>query len=183
MSRGLNFSPNMRSQFLLGVLVVSVGAFVLGEDDSPSTKDVSSRDATSNEPVQTVVHSARLGEIDADTPVYRSHTNAEINHKLNQFHLLTAHERLEILREVRRRIERDGEFKVEKHERRFGRVVSAEPAPSSDVSEEPVLEDIVIHRVDSSEEELEAAREQEARKSPRPPVRRLPSGRSYSSQQ
>ena len=172
----------MRPKYFLGVLVVTIAAFVFGEDDPPSAKDVSSRDTTSNEPVQTVVHSARLGEIDADTPVYRSHTNAEINHKLNRFHLLTAHERLEILREVRRRIERDGEFKVEKHERRFGRVVSAEPAPSNEVSEEPVLEDIVIHRVDSSEEELEAAREQEARK-PRPPVRRLSSGRSYSSQQ
>ncbi|MCY4129500.1 MAG: hypothetical protein OXG15_09720 [Gammaproteobacteria bacterium] len=172
----------MRPKYFLGVLVLSIAAFVLGEDDPPSTKDVSSRDATSNEPVQTVVHSARLGEIDADTLVYRSHTNAEINQKLNQIHLLTAYERLELLREVRRRIERDGEFKVEKHERRFGRVVSAEPLPTSDVSEEPVLEDIVIHRVDSSEEEIEAAREQEARK-PRPPVRRLSSGRSYSSQQ
>lgn len=172
----------MRPQYLLGVLVVSFGAFVFGDDDPTSTKDVTSRDSALNDSVQSVVHSARLGEIDADTPVYRSHTNAEINDKLNQIHLLTAYERRELLKEVHRRIKRDGEFKVEKHERRFGQVVSAEPAPSSDDSEELVLEEIVIHRVDSSEEEIEATRENEARK-PRPPVRRLSSGRSYSSQQ
>lgn len=172
----------MRLHYLLSVLIVSVGAFVFGADDPPSTKDVSSRDATSNDPVQTVVHSARLGEIDADTPVYRSYTNVEINDKLNQIAQLTAYERRELLSEVYRRIKRDGEFKVEKHERSFGQVVSTEPGPTGDVSEEPVLEDIVIHRVDSSDEEIDAAREKEARK-PRPPVRRLSSGRSYSSQQ
>ena len=172
----------MRSQYSLAVLVFSFGTLAFGADDPPSNKDVSSRDATSKDLVQTVVHSARLGEIDADTPVYRSYTNAEITDKLNQFDLLTAYERRELLLEVRRRIERDGEFKVEKHERRFGQVVSTEPTPNSDVSEELVLEEIVIHRVDSNEDDVEAVRDIEARK-PRPPVRRVSSGRSYSSQQ
>ena len=180
--KGVNFSPNMRPQYLLGALVVSFGAFVFSDDDLSSTKDVSSRDPATSDSVQTVVHSARLGEIDADTPVYRSHTNAEIRDKLNQIHLLTAYERLELLKELHHRIKRDGEFTVEKHERRFGQVVSAEPVPNSDDSEELVLEDIVIHRIDSDEEEIEAPRDNEVRKS-RPPVRRLSSGRSYSSQQ
>lgn len=172
----------MRSQTLLGVLFVSLGTFAFGADDPPSKKDVSSRDAASKDFVQTVVHSARLGEIDVDTPVYRSYTNAEITDKLNQIGLLTAFERRELLLEVHRRIERDGEFKVEKHERRFGRVISPEPTATSDVVEELVLEEIVIHRVDSNEEDIDAVREIETRK-PRPPVRRVSSGRSYSSQQ
>ena len=171
----------MRPHYLLVVLILVIGTYSYGADDPSSTKDVSSRDAESNGPVKAVVHSARLGEIDADTSVYRSYTNTEIKDKLNQIAQLTAYERRELLSEVHRRIERDGEFKVEKHERSFGKVVSAEPEPKSDVSEELVLEDIVIHRVDSSEEELNATRE-ETRKQ-RPPVRRLSSGRSYSSQQ
>lgn len=171
----------MRTHYLFGVLILAIGAYSYGADDPSSTKDVSSREAESNDLVQTVVHSARLGEIDPDTAVYRSYTNTEINNKLNQIAQLTAYERRELLSEVHRRIERDGEFKVEKHERSFGKVVSAEPEATNDVSEELVLEDIVIHRVDSSEEEMNATRE-EARKS-RPPVRRLSSGRSYSSQQ
>lgn len=172
----------MRSKFLLGVLFVVIGAVALGADDPPSTKDVTSRDTASKDLLQPIVHSARLGEIDADTPVYRSYTNAEITNKLNQIALLTAIERRELLLEVHRRIERDGEFKVEKHERRFGQVVSGEPVPTSDISEAPVLEEIVIHRVDSNEDEIEAIRETEARK-PRPPVRRVSTGRAYSSQQ
>ena len=174
----------MRSKFLLGVLIVSLGAFIFADDDATSTKDVSSRDrdAAPSDLLESVVHSARLGEIDADTPVYRSFTNIEISDELNRIHLLSAHERRALLTELHRRIKRDGEFKVEKHERRFGQVVSTEPASSSDNSEELVLEDIVIHRVDSDEEEIEATREIEARK-PRPPARRLSSGRSYSSQQ
>lgn len=172
----------MRTRYLLSILIVSVGTFAIGADDPPTSEDVSSRETAPKDRVQTVVHSARLGEIRADTSVYQSYTNAEITNKLNQFDLLTAYERRELLLEVRRRIERDGEFKVEKHERRFGRVVSAEPTQSSDISEELVLEEIVIHRVDSIEEDIEAVREQETRK-PRPPVRRVSSGRSYSSQQ
>ena len=174
----------MRSQYFLGVLIVFLGAFVLGDDDASTTKDVSSRDrdATSSDLGQTVVHSARLGEIDADTPVYHSYTNTEISDKLNQFGSLTAHERRELLLEVRRRIERDGEFKVEKHDRRFGQVENGEATPSSVASEQLVFEEIVIHRVDSNEETVETPREKEVRK-PRPPVRRLSSGRSYSSQQ
>ena len=172
----------MRSKYSLAVLLFSFGTLAFGADDPPSNKDVSSRDANSKDLVQTVVHSARLGEIDADTPVYRSYTNAEITDKLNQIGLLTAYERRELLLEVHRRIERDGEFKVEKHERRFGQVVSAEPTSNSDVAEELILEEIVIHRVDSNEEDVEAVREIETRE-PRPPVRRVSSGRSYSSQQ
>lgn len=174
----------MRSKYLLAVLIFSFGTLAFGDEDSDlsSNKDGISRDDASKDLVQTVVHSARLGEIDADTPVYRAYTNAEITDKLNQFDLLTAFERRELLLEVHRRIERDGEFKVEKHERRFGRVVRPEPKLASEVSDELVLEEIVIHRVDSDEEDIEAVREIEARK-PRPPVRRVSSGRSYSSQQ
>ena len=173
----------MRSKFLFSVLIFAFGTLALGADDPPTRKDVTSRaDARNDELVQAVVHSARLGEIDADTPVYRSYTNAEITDKLNQFDRLTAYERRGLLLEVRRRIERDGEFKVEKHERRFGQVDSEEPVLASDDSEELVLEEIVIHRVDSNEEEIEVTREKEARNL-RPPVRRIPSGRSYSSQQ
>ena len=172
----------MRKQYLLGVLIVSLGAFAFGDDDALTQKDVSSRDAAPKDRAQTVVHSARLGEINADTPVYRSYSNAEITDKLNQFALLTAYERRELLLEVRRRIERDGEFKVEKHERRFGQVVSTESTKRSDTSQELVLEEIVIHRVDSTDDDIETVREQEARK-PRPPVRRVSSGRAYSSQQ
>lgn len=129
---------------------------------------------------QAVVHSARMGEIDADTPIYHTYTNAELEAKLERFHLIPADERRAILLEVNRRIGRDGHFKVEKNERSFGQVVRAEPESSANPVDEPRLEEIVIVRADATAaEEEEAVRRKEVRKT-RSPVNI--SGRAYSSQ-
>ena len=179
--RGVNFTPTMRTKFLTGILVAIVSVGAHASDDLASQPNQPETKSAPKNIIKTTVHSARLGEIDADTPIYHSYSNAEITDKLNQIDLLSAYERREILLEVRRRIERDGEFKVEEHERRFGHVVSAEPRSTED-TEELLLEEVVIHRVDTGEDMTEVVRDIEPRNS-RPPVRRVNSGRAYSSQQ
>ena len=128
----------------------------------------------------TVVHSARLGEIDANTSVFRSYSNAEISAYLNEFHKLSPFQRREILLEVSRRIREEGEFVVEKHEQRFGRVVSVEVATAEPDPDEPQLEEeVVVGSMQAEDESAERVRPPEVRQS-RPPVRRVNSGRAYS---
>ena len=134
-----------------------------------------------NSVIVPIVHSTRLSEADAGAAVYQTYTGAELSEELNRLHLIPAEDRRRLLLEVSRRIERDGEFKVEKNKQRFGRVVHEERSRGESNQDEPVLEEFVIVRADADEEEVEAVRTMEVRK-PRPTVR-VSSGRAYSSQQ
>ena len=173
-------SSTMRFKLLVGGLIVSMGAIAFGDDSTPASDE--DRESSGVATTQSVVHSARLGEIDVNTPIYRSYTNAQIHNDLNQFHLLSPQNRREILREVQRRIERDGRFIVEENEQRFGQVVSSDVRVNSTNDAEPLLEEIVISRPDADVDDADVVRAKEVRKT-RPPVRRVNSGRAYSPQQ
>ena len=169
----------MRSPNFLSVLFVLIGTIALG-DDVPLANEGDLR-ISSDAESQTIVQSAEIGDIDVSSPVYQSYTNEQLSDKLNQFHLLSAQERRELLLEVSRRIERDGQFKVAKNEQRFGQVVSIDRKQESSSQEEPVLEEIIIVRTELNEDDVDAVRAKEVRK-PRAPTPRVSSGRAYSSQ-
>lgn len=117
-----------------------------------------------------------------DKHTYESWSNAQLKNELNQIHTLSPQERRELLLEVSRRIEQYGHFEVEKHEQRFGRVVQQDESESKQESSDgPRLEEIVIARIEASDDESEAVRVKEVRKTHQP-VPRVSTGRGYSSQ-
>ncbi len=178
----MNDGFDIRSYLLACLCMAGYGSMSMAQELTHTASDMDNQPEPIVRDADTVVHSARLGTIDATTPVYRSYTNAQLSTKLNRFHLLSAVDRRELLLEVSRRIERDGHFKVEKHEQRFGQVVRTESTASNAESTEHVLEEFVIARADANGDEDEAVRVKELRK-PRTPVRRVSSGRAYTSQQ
>ena len=173
----------MRFKLLLGALIAGMGIFAHAETTASASDSNRQSSSVTTVTSQSVVHSARLGEIDVGTPIYRSYTNAQITADLNQIHLLSPERRREILLEVKRRIERDGRFVVAKHKQRFGQVVRSDrhERKNEATRDEPLLEEIVIVREGAADEEVDAVRAKEIRKT-RPPVRRVNSGRAYSPQ-
>lgn len=176
---GIKMFFTVRSLSLIGVVLsLGWGMHVAADQEIRIAKDTDSDAESRDSLTQTIVHSARIGEIEANTSIYQTYTNAELTAKLNKFVQISPSERRAILIEVNRRIKRDGHFKIEENEQRFGQVVRAEPEAQQD---EPLLEEFVILSADAAAEEEEAVRLREARPT-RPPVRRVSSGRAYSSQ-
>lgn len=162
------------SAYLLGCLV---SVSMLGQTAQTSATSSTEQTELQSRVQNNVVFSAKLGEINVDTSIYQAYSNAEISARLNEFHKLSPHDRREILLEVSRRIREHGEFKVEKHEQRFGRVVSSDLVNAPD-PDEPKLEEIVVARLGSEDDEAEPVPAIDTRKS-RTPVRRVSSGRAY----
>ena len=172
----------MRFKLLLGGLIAGMGILAFADTTASASDTNRNSISVTTATSQSVVHSARLGEIDASTPIYRSYTNAQISADLNQIHLLSPERRREILIEVKRRIERDGRFVVEENEQRFGQVISPDQRSNDATDDEPMLEEIVVVLPEAEDvEDADALRAKEARKT-RPPVRRVNSGRAYSPQ-
>ena len=171
-----------------GVLVASaccIGLVALADSEpNDNATDVDVVDATTVA-ILTEAADARFVDVgqpdDAESSAYAAWTNAQINEELNQIHLLSPQERRDLLLEVSHRIERFGHFEVDKHEQRFGHVVSSESDETEAESQEPRLEEFVIARTETSDKDVDAPRVKEVRKQ-RQPVRRVSSGRAYSSQ-
>lgn len=184
-------SPSKLSKALLWVCASCIGMFALGQSNDFSSEDESNVAEQSVALVRETateganVRFTNVGETNEDLDefsAYSDWTNAQINDELNQIHMLSPHERRGLLLEVSRRIERFGHFEVDAHEQRFGHVVRNDKSDGQDeTSQEPRLEEFVIAHKEESDDDVESVRVKEVRKQ-RQPVRRVSSGRAYTSQ-
>ena len=171
-------------RLIVSIALVLSANYLLAQEETSNAEAKENTNTFTDRIQESVVFSAKVGQIDADASMYRAYTNAEISGELNHFHTLTPHERRELLLEVSRRIRVEGDFVVEKNVQHFGSVVSRSSSGTSEEdSEGPKLEEVMVARVQSgelSEEELERLRRENAAKQQRPPAVRVNSGRAYS---